>query len=432
MSRNQSNDDRNACDEYRQLSRREFVSRTTATAVALSVPAWLPRVTYAQSASDRDVLVSIFLRGGADGLTLVPPFGEPSYYTLRPTIAIPRPDSGSATPALNLDGFFGLPTAMAALLPAYQSGQLLVVHATGSTDPSRSHFDAQFFMEIGKPGDLNVVTGWLGRHLASRPPMKVDAALRGIGFAFGLPQTLVGAPDTLPIPDPANFGLSGTSSTRTQRLAWLGNAYQIERDPLKTAALNTQRTINTLSALNIGGYVPAGGAVYPNTSFAAALRSTAALIRADMGVEAVQIDINNGWDTHSAQGPLNGGMAANMTQLAQGLAAFHADMNGASRMGNLTVVTVSEFGRVARENASQGTDHGHGNVMFVMGGAVRGGRVLTIWPGLAPGQLYQNQDLNVTIDYRDILSELVLRRLGNTNLDLVFPGYTPTMRGVFV
>ncbi len=425
MSRNLSNDDCQACDEYRQLSRREFVSRTSATAVALSVPAWLPRVTYAQTASDRDILVSIFLRGGADGLSLVAPWGEASYFSLRPTLAIP------ANAALALDGFFGLPPAMAPLLPAYQSGQLLVVHATGSTDPSRSHFDAQFFMEIGKPGDLNVVTGWLGRHLASRPPMKVDAALRGLGFAFGLPQTLVGAPDTLPIPDPANFGLSGNSSTRTQRLAWLGNAYQPERDPLRTAALNTQRTINTLSGLNINGYVPAGGAVYPGGSFGAALRSTAALIRADMGVEAVQIDLG-GWDTHSAQGPINGGMSVTMGQLAQALAAFHADMNGANRMGNVTLIAVSEFGRVARENASQGTDHGHGNAMFVMGGAVRGGRVMSIWPGLAAGQLYQNQDLQVTIDYRDILSELVLRRLGNTNLDLVFPGFTPTLRGVFV
>jgi uncharacterized protein (DUF1501 family) len=430
MSRNTTNDNCQACDEYRRLSRREFMARGTATAVALSVPAWLPRVTYAQSASSSDVLISIFLRGGADGLSLVPPFGDPSYYALRPTLAIPPPGS-AANPALNLDGFFGLPPAMAALLPVYQGGQLLIVHASGSTDPSRSHFDAQFFMEIGKPGDLNVVTGWLGRHLASRPPAKVDAALRGIGFNYGLPQTLVGAPDTLPIPDPANFGLSGSSSTRTQRLTWLGNAYQVERDPLRTAALNTQRTITTLSALNINGYVPAGGAVYPGGSFGTALRSTAALIRADMGVEAVQIDLG-GWDTHSAQGPINGGMAVNMQQFAQAIAAFYVDMVYANKINNVTLVATSEFGRVARENASQGTDHGHGNAMFVMGGQVRGGRVLTQWPGLADGQLYQNQDLQVTIDYRDILAETVLRRLGNTNLDLVFPGYTPVMRGVFL
>ncbi|HEY7501816.1 MAG TPA: DUF1501 domain-containing protein [Vicinamibacterales bacterium] len=420
------------CDEYRALSRREFVARTTATAVALSVPAWLPRVTYAQTENmDRDILVSIFLRGGADGLTLVPPFGEAAYYSLRPTIAIPRPDSGSATPAVNLDGFFGLPTAMAALLPAFQSGQLLIIHAVGSTDPTRSHFDAQFFMEIGKPGDRNVVTGWLGRHLASKPPMRADAALRGIGFAFGLPQTLVGAPDTLPIPDPSNFGLAGNSSTRAARLAWLGNSYLIERDPLRTAALNTQRTINTLSALNIGGYVPAGGAVYPTSSFGNALRSTAALIRSDMGIEAVQIDLG-GWDTHSAQGPLTGGMSQLMQGLALGLAAFHQDMNAANRMSRLTVVVMSEFGRVARENASQGTDHGHGNVMFVMGGAVQGGRVMRNWPGLNAGQLYENQDLAVTIDYRDILAEIVQRRLANPNLSVVFPGFTPFMHGVFV
>jgi uncharacterized protein (DUF1501 family) len=261
--------------------------------------------------------------------------------------------------------------------------------------------------------------------------MRADAALRGIGFAFGLPQTLVGGPDTLPIPDPSNFGLAGNSSTRTQRLAWLGTAYGTERDPLRTAALNTQRTINTLSALNIAGYQPAGGAVYPAGSFGSAMRSSAALIRADVGVEAVQIDIG-GWDTHSAQGPLTGGMSFTMTQLAQALAAFHVDMNASSRMGRITVVAMSEFGRVARENASQGTDHGHGNVMLVMGGAVRGGRVMSVWPGLAPGQLYENQDLHVTIDYRDILAEVVLRRLNNTNLDLVFPTYTPLLRGVFI
>ena len=422
----------NACDEYKSLSRREFVARSTATAVALSVPAWLPRVTYAQTAdTTRDILVSIFLRGGADGLTLVPPFADPSYYALRPTIAIPQPDSGSTTPAVNLDNFFGLPTAMAALVPAYQSGQLLIVHAAGSTDPTRSHFDAQFFMEIGKPGDRNVVTGWLGRHLASKPPMQANAALRGLGFAFGLQQALVGGPDTLPIPDPSNFGLAGNSATRTQRLTWLGNSYQPERDPLRTAAMNTQRTITTLSALNISGYVPAGGAIYPGGGFGNAMRSTAALIRADIGIEAVQIDLG-GWDTHSAQGPLNGGMAQLMQQFAGALAAFHTDMNAANRINRITVVAMSEFGRVARENASQGTDHGHGNAMFVMGGSVVGGRVMRNWPGLAAGQLYEGQDLAVTIDYRNVLAEIVSKRLANPNLDLVFPTHTPFFHGVCV
>jgi uncharacterized protein (DUF1501 family) len=422
--------DCNACAEYNELSRREFLARGTVAAIVAASPAWLPQVTYAQTEdTSRDVIVSIFLRGGADGLSLVAPYAENAYYTLRPTIAVPRPDSSNPNRALDLNGFFGLPPAMASLLPAYRAGQLLIVHATGSTDPSRSHFDAQAFMEIGIPGSREVETGWLGRHLASKPPMKPDAALRALAFNYGLPLTLAGGPDTLPIPDPANFGLSGTSSTRAQRLAWLGTAFAAQPDPLRTSALNTQRTITQLSAIGIGSYQPAGGAVYPTSSFGNALRSTAALIRADVGVEAVQIDIG-GWDTHSAQGPLNGGMAQLMQQFAQGLAAFHLDMNAAGRMNRITVVAMSEFGRVARENASQGTDHGHGNAMFVMGGAVVGGRVMRNWPGLAAGQLYEGQDLAVTIDYRNVLAEIVSKRLQNPNLDLVFPTHTSFFHGV--
>jgi uncharacterized protein (DUF1501 family) len=415
-----------ACAEYNDLSRRAFIARTTAAAAVLAAPAWLPRVTYAQSEdTTRDVIVSIFLRGGADGMSLVPPFAENSYYTLRPSIAIPRPDSTSTNRAVDLNGFFGLAPSMASLLPAYRAGQLLIVHATGSTDPTRSHFDAQAFMEIGIP-QRGVETGWLGRHLASKPPMKPNAALRALAFNYGLPLMLAGGPDTLPIPDPSNFGIAGTA-----RLNWLSAAFAGQPDPLKTSAANTQRTIAQLSTINIASYAPAGGAVYPTGSFGTALRSTAALIRADVGVEAVQIDVG-GWDTHSAQGPVTGGMANTMRSLADALAAFHADMVGASRIGRLTVVTMSEFGRKAAENGSQGTDHGHGNVMLVMGGSVTGGQVMTIWPGLQPAQLYQQQDLQVTIDYRDILAEIVSRRLGNTQLDVVFPGYTPTFRGAVV
>jgi uncharacterized protein (DUF1501 family) len=186
-----------------------------------------------------------------------------------------------------------------------------------------------------------------------------------------------------------------------------------------------------LSAIGIGSYQPSAGAVYPTSSFGTALRSTAALIRADVGVEAVHIDVG-GWDTHNAQGPATGGMANTMRSLADAIAAFHADMVGSSRIGRLTLVVMSEFGRRAQENGSQGTDHGHGNVMFVLGGSATGGRVLTQWPGLTAPQLYQGQDLQVTIDYRDILAEIVSRRLGNSQLDVVFPGYTPTFRGAVV
>jgi uncharacterized protein (DUF1501 family) len=424
--------DCNACSEYNELSRREFLARTAASAAILAAPAWLPQVAYAQAEdTSRDVIVSIFLRGGADGLSLVVPYAETAYYTLRPTIAIPRPDSANANRAVDLNGFFGLPPAMASLLPAYQSGNLLIVHATGSTDPTRSHFDAQAFMEVGVPGSRDTATGWLGRHLATKAPMKPNSALRALAFNYGLPQMLAGAPNALPIPNPANFALNGTSSTSSQRLAWLGTSFTNELDPLKASALNTQRTITQLAAIGISNYVPAGGVIYPTSSFGTALRSTAALIRADVGVEAIQIDVS-GWDTHNAQGPLTGGMSTTMRTLADAIAAFHADMVGASRLGRVTLVVMSEFGRRVLENGSQGTDHGHGNVMFVLGGSATGGRVLTQWPGLNAGELYQNQDLQVTIDYRDILAEIVSRRLGNAQLDVVFPDYSPTFRGAVV
>jgi uncharacterized protein (DUF1501 family) len=416
-----------ACDEFNRLSRREFLARSTAAAAVLTSPAWLPRVTYAQSDSSRDTIVCVFLRGGMDGLSVVVPYGEASYYTMRPTINVPRPDSSSATRAIDLNGFFGFAPGMGALLPAYQAGHLLAIHATGSIDPTRSHFDAQHFMEIGAPGSTSLDTGWLGRHLASRPPAKLDATLRALSMTFGMSETLAGGPKTLPIPDPANFGLSGTSSTRTSRLNWLTSAYATETDPLKAAAQSTQQTISTLSALNINAYVPAGGAVYPNNSFARAMRSSAALIRGDIGVEAIQIDLS-GWDTHSAQGPTTGGMNTTMRTLADALAAFHNDLEAAGRLNRVTVVVMSEFGRKAAENGSQGTDHGHGNCMFVMGGGVNGNQVMTAWPGMGAGQLYQNQDLHVTIDHRDILAEIVARRLGNTDLAYVFPNFTPTVR----
>ena len=312
-------------------------------------------------------------------------------------------------------------------MPGKPKAIVLIVHGVGSIATTRSHFDAQHFMEIGMPGTSSLDTGWLGRHLASRPPMRAGTTLRGVAMSFSLTEMLRGGPNALPVPDATNFGLSGTSSTRTQRLNWLNASYAVETDPMRTAAQATQQTINTLTALNIGAYQPAGGAVYANNSFARALRSAAALIRGDIGVEVIQIDLS-GWDTHSAQGPLTGGMATNMRTFADALGAFHADMDGASKLGRVTLVAMSEFGRRAAENGSAGTDHGHGGVMFVMGGGTNGGQVMANWPGLASGQLYQGQDVQVTIDHRDILADVVMKRLGNTNLDYVFPEFTYTNR----
>ncbi len=416
------------CREYNRLSRRRFLSGTaTGALLASTLPAWLPKVAFAQDyASGRDVIVSIYLRGGVDGLTLCVPHGENAYYTARPNIAIPRP--GQTDGAIDLDGFFGFPPAMGALADAYRAGHLLVVHATGSNDPSRSHFDAQRFMEVGKPRDAGLNTGWLGRHLASVPPLRGDASLRALGIATGLQQTLQGAPLALPIPNPASFGLTGSAGSAQQRVDWLGDDYGDADDAVKAAAQNTINTFGLLQSIGFASYQPGGGAVYPNNGFGNALRSAAALIKAQVGVEAIQIDLG-GWDTHSNQGPISGGMAANMRTLAGGIAAFHRDVFSGS-VTNVTLVAVSEFGRTVRQNTSQGTDHGHGNALFVLGQNITGGRVLRQWPGLGSGQLYQNQDLQVTIDYRDVLAEVVQNRLGTTNLSFVFPDYAPRFRGV--
>lgn len=419
------------CDEYLAMSRRNFLAATSFTALAAAAPAWLPRVAMAKDyrSSARDVIISIYLRGASDGLTMVVPWADNNYYSLRPTLNVPRPDSGQTNRATNLDGFFGLPPAMVPLLPAYQSGQLLFVHATGSTDPSRSHFDAQRFMEVGKPNDPALGTGWLGRHLASVAPMDPNAILRAVGISTGLMRTLVGAPSTLPIPNLDTFNLTGSGSSLVARRDALEDMYGPTADPLRAAAVTTMQTIDLLNTIDFAGYQPAGGAVYPAGNFGTALKSTAALLKAQVGVEAVAIDLN-GWDTHANQGIFTGTMASLMTQLAQGLAALHADLNNGTVRPNHIVVAMSEFGRRASQNGSGGCDHGHGNAAIIMGNAVAGGRVLRFWPGLGPGQLYQGLDLEVTIDYRDLLAEIVQERLGGVNLPYIFPGYTPTFRGI--
>lgn len=427
-----------ACREYNSLaSRREFLSRSGAAlgagAFALTFPDWLPQVSLADAfVANRDVIVSIFLRGGADGLTLCVPFGDPLYYTGRPTIAVPRPDSTAANRAIALTNFFGLPAALAPLLPAWQAGELAIIHGAGLTYNTRSHFDAQHFMEVGKSNDPGVNTGWLGRHLATSSPARANGSLRAIGFSDGLVDTLKGAPRTLPIPNPANYGISGSSSTRDARTSWLESEYLGSPEPVRTAALDAVATINLLRSLDINSYQAANGAVYPNNGLGRGLRSTAALIKADIGIEAAHLDVG-GWDTHTQQAPLNGAMANRMTELAGALGAFWIDVVASGYSQNVTVVVLSEFGRNVRENGGNGTDHGRGTAMFALGRGIAGRRVITHnWASLARENLADGQDLKVTIDYRDILAEIVQNRLGNNNLATIFPGYVPTFRGVTV
>ena len=435
MSDDFTHDDSCGCSEYRELSRRQFVGAAAglsgAAAAAAVFPEWLPRVVLAESqASGRDVILSIFQRGGADGMNLVVPFGDANYYSGRPTIAVPRPDASlpAAQKATALDNFFGFAPALAPLLPAYASGNLLVMHAAGQTYVSRSHFDAQRYMEVGKPADVNYVTGWLGRHLALVPPMRSGAPLRALGLASGLQKTLVGAPKTLPIANPASFTIGGAANTAAARQAVLAADYNNAPAPLNASALDAINTIALLQAVNFATYAPNNGATYPNSSFGRALKSVATLIRADVGIEAAQVDIG-GWDTHATQGSVTGALANVATDLATSLAAFHADIVATN--ARVTVVVISEFGRNARENGSAGTDHGRATTMFAMGQGINGGRVLVnSWPGLAIEQLESKQDLKVTLDYRDVLAEIVQNRLGNNQIAQVFPGWNATFRGV--
>jgi uncharacterized protein (DUF1501 family) len=428
------------CAEYQEMSRRGFFGVAgAATLAALATPAWLPRVALAKDyrATQRDVIIQVYLRGAADGLSLCVPWTESNYYTARPTIAIPRPDSGQtlrctdlgvSVPGPNGPTGFGLPPGMAALLPAFQAGHLLIVHAAGSVDPSRSHFDAQRFMEVGKAQDPTIITGWLGRHLTDTAPADPNALLRAVGISTALQRTLVGGPLTLPVPNLDTFGLTGNSGTTAARTVTIHDMYNGTPDPLKTIGLNTLATIDLLNTINFAGYTPAGGATYGTDSFGYAMKTTAALIKAQVGVEAVAIDVN-GWDTHANQGPLTGAMNTLMGYISSAMAAFHTDLTTGTNP-TFTLVVMSEFGRRFNENGSFGSDHGHGNVMFVMGNCITGGRVLTQWPGCNNNQLYQGLDLAVTTDYRDILAEICAQRLGNTNLPNLFPGYTPTFRGV--
>jgi uncharacterized protein (DUF1501 family) len=427
------------CTEYHQISRRRFLGLSAGAlagaAAASSLPSWLPRLSFAASEnSSRDIIVSIFLRGGADALTLCVPHAEDAYYALRPTLAVPRPDSSSPHRAVDLDGFFGFPQGMAALRDAYLDKKLLVVHGCGSKDPTRSHFSAMYFMEVGQPSPpASLFTGWLGRHLQSTTPARADAVLRAVGVGYGLPRTLVGAPATVPVRDLAGVGFNGSEETLAEREQALRALYATAADAsMRSSAETTLKTVELLGRIDFDSYHPAGGAAYPDDEFGYALRSTAALLKSDVGIEAAGIDFG-GWDTHDEEGPLDGHLHEQMQSLSGGLAAFHKDIFSAGNR-NVVVVVQSEFGRNVAENASGGTDHGHGGLMLVMGNHIAGGRVLRQWPGLGEDQLYEGQDLAITIDYRDILTEIVQERLGNPNLRAVFPdpAYTPVRHGVTV
>jgi uncharacterized protein (DUF1501 family) len=391
-----------------------------------SAPLWLQRAALAADSQlgnsgpgkRKKVLVAIFQRGAADGLNIVVPHGEQRYYDLRPSIFVPRPTvAGAGDCAIDLDGFFGLHPSLAPLKPLWDRKNLAIVHAAGSPDPTRSHFDAQDYMESGTPGLKATNDGWLNRALP--PAVGKASPVRAVSLGATLPRTLKGVNSAVAVENLNNFTVRDSAASKV-----LQSMYGTSQDKiLGGTGRETFDAVSLLQSIEKTPYQPAAGANYPGGKFGDSMRQIAQLIKADVGVEVAFADIG-GWDHHvNEMGPKPsvGQLANRLGEFSGSLAAFCQDLG--DRMEDVVVVTMSEFGRTAKENGNRGTDHGHANVMFVMGGPVQGGKVYGQWPGLAAEQLYEQRDLAVTTDFRDVLSEAVSRHLGNPTLKPVFPNY---------
>ncbi len=381
-----------------------------------------------QTAPRGDVLVVVFLRGAADVLNMVVPHGEDEYYKLRPSLGIPRPDDNKANAderTLDLDGFFGLHPVMSPLLPIWQEGHLGIVHACGTHDDSHSHFKAQSLMERGVDSEQGSASGWIGRHLATLNTNN-PSPMRAIGLGELPQRSLYGSTPVSSLRSIEDFKLRGSEAAVARMRATLGSLYS-GNDALSGLGRETLKILDTLEKVQpttSDSRFPN----YPDSSFGRGLNQISSLIKAEVGLEVAAIDVD-GWDTHFAQGAQVGQMPRLMENLAQGLAAFHAEM--LDHADKLTVVVMTEFGRRAYENASLGTDHGHGGMMMLVSGNLKSGSVFGQWPGLKSHQLYGPGDLAVTTDYRDILGEICAKRLNNPALEHIFPDYVVKMPGLF-
>ncbi len=405
------------------ITRRVFLRNGALAVVGTSViPSFLTRAVYAaQTATGGGSkrLVVLFQRGAADGLNIVVPYAEQAYYNMRPSIAIPRP-RGSADGVIDLDGFFGLHPSMSAFKPLWDQKHLAIVHAAGSPDTTRSHFDAQDYMESGTPGVKSTEDGWLNRAVAGvKEPQ--PSPFRAVAMGGALPRTLAGSVPAVAMSDLQSFGVGG----RGPGAAIASNTFEAMYDQSVDTVLHgtgneTFEAVKMLKSADPGKYSPANGANYPRGRFGDSLRQVAQLIKANLGVEVAFADIG-GWDHHVNEGSVQGQIANLTREFSQSIAAFWTDLGNLAE--NTVIVTMSEFGRTARENGNRGTDHGHANVMFVLGGPVKGGKVYGRWPGLQPDQLYEGRDLAVTTDFRQVLSEGVYAHLGSKELQKVFPGF---------
>jgi uncharacterized protein (DUF1501 family) len=385
-----------------------------------SVPGWLSRAAYAQDAptTRKKILIAIFQRGAVDGLNMVVPYADPAYYAARPSIAIPKPGMSEGA-AIDLDGYFGLHPSLRVLKPLWDRKQLSIVEACGSPDATRSHFDAQDYMESGTPGVKSTPDGWLNRALPSevRP-----SPVRAVSMTPDLPRCLRGSRPALAIENLNAFKIADARMAGA-----FETMYRNAADPvLDSTGSETFEAVGMVRAIQRRPYTPGNGAQYPNGRLGQSLKQIACLIKANVGLEVAFTDVS-GWDTHVNEvgdQPHLGHLSNLLRNFGDSLAAFSQDMG--DRMEDISLVTMSEFGRTVHENGDRGTDHGHANVMFVLGGAVKGGRVVGNWPGLAPDQLYEGRDLTVTTDFRDVLSEVITRQTQNHDLTAIFPDHRPS------
>jgi uncharacterized protein (DUF1501 family) len=409
------------CDEFRGTSRRGFLRGSLAlggaAAITVAHGTAFTQTSYAASGVADQVLVVLSMRGACDGLSLVVPHADRVYYEARPRIAVPSDQ------LLAKDGFFGLHPALAPLLPLWNAGKMAAVHATGLPVPNRSHFSAMEELEDADPGSEARV-GWLNR-LVGRDG--VGSPLEAIQMGGGVPSAAVSGPQpVLVTPDVSSVRLAGPAGAREEaaRRLSLQTAWGGAPTDLGAGLRAALDVVDDFAPVRATSETPANGAVYPNNDLADALRSSARTIRADVGAEIITVD-HGSWDHHTNIGTTaSGNIKSRTDELAGAVAAFFADLGPLA--DKVTLVTISEFGRRVKENANQGLDHGHGNVMFVMGAGVKGGRYYGDWPGLSNTT---DADLLVTTDYRNVLSEVIVSRFDASPSEIV-PGLSPKSIGV--
>jgi len=413
------------------MERRAFVKSGAIALVTMGLsPSFLRRTTFGMEltrAANGKILICLFQRGAADALNIVVPHGERAYYTMRPSIAIPQPSRGAEGSALDLDGFFGLHPSLAPLKPLYDRGLLAPVHAVGSPSATRSHFDAQDYMESGTPDVKGTTDGWLNRYLAAKGTCDecnlARTPFRAVSLTAQTPRVLEGPSPTVAMNSLDEFTVraTGSSAERLEALYKTGSA-----DLVHGTGAEMFDAVKMLRAANPRQYVPRSGAEYPRSQFGQRLLQIAQLVKANVGLEIAFADIG-GWDTHVNQGSSTGQLAQRLDDFARSISALVTDLG--DRMDDVVILTMSEFGRMARENGNRGTDHGHAGALFVIGGNIKGGKVHGKWPGLEQEQLYEGRDLALTTDFRSVFAEVVSDHLGARTLDRIFPGFSAQPSG---